>query len=124
MEYEFDSSHERYIEARASGRITKADIIVAASELMKHPDFLSKQTLWIFFDFSLGIDIDGLKEVTEVFRLYRPKQADFVNKQAIVVPSHMYEAVVNLSITIANGLPFEFHSFTDKDTAVDFLCSE
>lgn len=124
MKYEFDSSNERYIEVGTSGLISKADLIAATSELMKHPDFSHKHSLWVFFDFTLGIDIDELKEVAGTFRLYRPKQADFVNKQAIVLPSHMYKAIVNLSFTITSGLPFEFHSFTDKSKAIAFLCSE
>lgn len=124
MKHEFDSSHEKYIEVTVSSIITQTDIIHAVFELMEHPDYLHKHSLWIFSNFSLGININGLEGIADTFRHYKPKKTAFANKSALVASGHTYKAIINLFITIATGLPFEFQAFTDKDRAVDFLCSE
>ncbi len=124
MEYGFDASHEKYIEATASGVIRPTDLIAAVSELMQHPDYSHKHSLWVFSNFSLGIDTDGLKEVVNAFRSYKPKTTEFANKSALVVSAPTYKAIIDIFVTIASGLPFEYRSFTDKKKAIAFLCSE
>ena len=124
MKHEFDSSHEKYIEITVSSFITQTGIIHAVFGLREHPDYLHKHSLWIFSNFSLGININELKGIADIFRHYKPKKTAFANKSALVVSGQTYKSLLNLFATIATDMPFEFQAFTDKDKAIDFLCSE
>jgi len=123
MEYELDASHNKYIKVTVSGIIEKVSLIAAISELMQHSEYLSKHTLWDLSNSTVGLTIGDLKEIAGVLRLFKPKEKNFANKSAIVVPGQMHKAMVDLFITMANRLPFKYKAFNDNEEAIAFLKS-
>ncbi len=123
MEHDLNASPKQYIEITVSGRVYKEGLISAISELMNHPDYTQKHTLWNFYEFSVGLSIGDLKEITGVLSLYKPEDKNFANKSAIVVPGEMHKAMVDLFIAMSKFLPFKYKVFKDKEKAKDFLQS-
>ena len=121
MNHQIDASHEDYIKVAVDGRITKDIMIAAISELMHHPDYISKHSLWDLSGGSLGLSIGDLKEIVGILKLYKPKEKSFANKSAIVVPGAMHKAVVNIFISMSKTLPFKYTVFEHINDAQAFL---
>ncbi len=124
MEYALDASHEKYIAMIVTGVVEKESLIIAMSELLQHPEFLTKHSLWDLSNAELGLTIGDLKEITGILKLYKPKEEVFASRSAIVVPGQMHKAMVNLFITMTKRLPFKYNAFNDRYEAETFLCSE
>ncbi len=124
MEYKLDTSHEKYIEVTVSGVIKKLSIIAAISELMQHPEYSDKHTLWDMSEALVGLGIGDLKEIAQVLRQFKPQKKNFANKSAIVVPNQTHKAIVDIFITMATHLPFKYRAFNDKEKAKFFLCAQ
>lgn len=124
MEYKLDASHKQYITVKTTGVITKSMLIAAISELMNHPEYPQKHTLWNFSESSTGLTIGDLKEIASILSLYKPKDKNFANKSAIVVPGQMHSAMADLFITMAKLLPFDYKAFRDIQKAKAFLESK
>ncbi len=124
MAYALDASHEKYIKITVSGIIEKVSFVAAISELMQHSEYLYKHSLWDLSDSTMGLTIGDLKEIAGVLSLYKPKEKDFANKSAIVVPGQMHKAMADLFINMATRLPFKYCAFNDTNKAAVFLCSE
>ena len=122
-DYQFDSSHEKYIKITVSGILTKEEIIATMTELMQHPEYSYKHSLWAFSKFSMGLSIENLKEIADIVRDYKPKGINPALKSAIVVPGKVYKEIAVLFIKAATEQPFNYQAFTDKDAAISFLCS-
>ncbi|MCP3873986.1 MAG: hypothetical protein GY699_12620 [Desulfobacteraceae bacterium] len=123
MEYDLNTSIEKYIEVTVSGLVDKTGLIAAISELMNHPDYTQKNTLWNFYESSIDLNIGDLKEISEVLSFYKPEDKKFANKSAIVVPGEMHKAMVDLFISMSKFLPFKYKAFRDKEKAKAFLQS-
>lgn len=121
MEYHLDTSHDRYIKVTVSGVITKSMLITAISELMGHPDYIHKHSLWNLSESSVGLTISDLKEIVGVLSLYKPEDNNFANKSAIVVPGEMHKAIVDLFIKMSKWLPFKYKAFYNVEEAEAFL---
>ena len=123
MTYSLDASHDRFIRVNVSGEITKAKLVNAMSELMSHPQYTDKHSLWDLSNARLGLTIGDLKEITAILRLYRPEKDDFANHAAILVPGEMHRAVADLFIAMTKMLPFEYSAFNEINDAIAFLSS-
>lgn len=121
MGHYIDSSREDYIKITVEGVITKDIMITAISELMHHKDYITKHSLWDLSGGSLGLSIGDLREIVGILNLYKPKERSFANKSAIVVPSEMHKAVVNIFISMSKMLPFKYMVFERIDNAKAFL---
>ena len=124
MNYDLDASHEKYIKISISGIVDKSSLVAAISELMQHSDYIQKHSFWDFYEATMGLTIGDLKEIAGVLKLYKPKEKEFANKSAIIVPGEMHKAMVDLFITMTKLLPFEYKVFNDLERAEAFLCSE
>ena len=122
MEYELDTSHETYIKISVSGVVDKVNLIAAISELVMHPDYEKKYSLWDFSRGKMGLSIGDLKEVVGILRLYKIKSKNFANKSAILVPGMLNKAIADVFTTMSKFLPFEYKVFTEFDKAEAFLC--
>lgn len=121
MDYELDNSHPLYIEMTVTGIVHKAGMIAALSELLRHPEYISKHTLWDFTGASMGLSIGDLKEIAGVLRLYKPGTKNFHSRSALLVPSMMELSMVKLYISISKLLPFDYKAFSDREEALAFL---
>ncbi len=124
MVYDLDASHEKYIKVTVSGVVDKASLIAAMSELMQHSDYIQKHSFWNFHEAIIGLSIVDLKKIADVLRLYKPKEKEFANKSAIVVPGEMHKVMVDLFIEMTKLLPFKYKVFYNMEKAEAFLCSE
>ncbi len=123
MEFTLDASHEKYIKTTVSGMVTKPYLISAISQLMQHPEYIDKHSLWDFSEANMGISIEDLQEIVGILRLYKPKQKNFANKSALLVPGQMNNAMVNLFVTMSKLLPIKYRVFKDWNKAEEYLCS-
>ena len=124
MAHQIDASHSTYIQVTVRGRIGKDVLIAAMSELMQHPEYTIKHSLWDLSGGSLGLSISDLREIVDMLRLYKPKEKSFANKSAIVVPGEMHKAVVNIFISMSKMLPFEYTVFQNAGDAKTFLLQQ
>ncbi len=123
MNFELDSSHDKYIIVTVSGIVDKASLISAISQLMQHPEYVNKHSFWDLTQTSMGLSIGDLSELVGVLRLYKPEQKEFANKSALLISGEMNQAMVNVFVTMAKVLPFRYRIFSDSDKAKSFLCS-
>ncbi|MFO7883247.1 MAG: hypothetical protein R6U68_00355 [Desulfobacteraceae bacterium] len=70
METELDLSHPEYIKVMISGLIVKPELISLMGEILQHPQYQEKHTLWDFRQASLGLSIGDLKELVGIMKLY------------------------------------------------------
>ncbi len=123
MDFTLDTSHEKYIKIKVSGMVTKSYFISAVSQLVQHPEYIDKHSFWDFTEASMGISIEDLHEIVGILRLYKPKQKNFANRSALLVPGQMNHAMVNVFATMTKLLPFKYKVFKDWDKAEAYLCS-
>lgn len=121
MEYRLDDSHPVYIRMTVTGLVDKPYLIAAMSHLVQHPDYPARHSLWDFTGAAMGISIGDLNEIAGVLRLYKPRQENFADKSALVVPDRLHQSMVDLFISMTRFLPFRYRAFKDIDAAVRFL---
>ena len=91
-------------------------------ELINHPDYSKKNSLWDLTQALQGnIAMSDIKEIIGFLRLYRPKGKSFSNKGAFLVSSNVNKALINIYITLSKMLPFKYRVFTEQIEAEHFL---
>lgn len=121
MAYILDDSHPVYIRMTVTDVVDKPGLIAAMSELVNHPDYPVKHSLWDFTRAALGISLGDLREIVGVLRLYKPRQENFANRSALLVPDTMHIAMVDVFISMTKFLPFNYKAFRTVEAAVAFL---
>ncbi|MBA3011970.1 MAG: hypothetical protein KKF12_05400 [Proteobacteria bacterium] len=123
MEFELDSSHEKYIKITITGLIVKPELISVMAQLLQHPEYLDKHTLWDLREANMGLSIGDLKEIIGVLRLYKPQKKDFANKTALFVPGKFNSAMAEMFVAMSKLLPIKYRVFNDLKQAESYLCS-
>ena len=122
MDYTLDHTHQDYIRMTVSGFMNKHDLLEAMKELITHPDYSTKHTLWDMTDVDRGtIGMADVKEIIGFLRLYKPKEKNFANKSVFFVSNDMNKAFIDLFITMSKMLPFKYKVYTSEDEAVAYL---
>ncbi len=122
MDYKLDDSHQQYIIIEVTGTLEKVTLLKTMGQLINHPDYSRKHSLWDLRQASQGnLDILDIKEIVGFLRLYRPKDESFANKGAFLVSSDVNKALINIYITLSRLLPFKYQVFTQESEAVGFL---
>ena len=124
MEFQLDNSHDVYIQMITSAVVDKAGLIAAMSELVRHPDYHKKHSLWDFRQATLGLSIGDLGEIVGVLRLYKTREKNFANKSALVVPGVMDMSMARVFISLSKLLPFDYKVFKDIEEARTFLTTD
>jgi len=121
MNHTLDDSHPAFIEIIVTGLVEKSSLIAAMSDLLNHPDYTQKHTLWDFRKASMGLSMEDLEEIAGVLKLFKPSNKDFSGRSALLVPSMMELSMAKVYISISRVLPFEYNAFKDKKEALAFL---
>jgi hypothetical protein len=124
MGYTIDRSHPAYIKVTVTGVVDKETLLTAAKEILQHPEYIIKHTMWHFTEATPGLDIADLKEIVGIISLYKPEVKDFANKSALVLPGRLFRAMGDIFVTMAKLVPVKYMAFNDVEAAEDFLCSE
>lgn len=124
MEHTLDNSHSVYIQMNTSGVVSKSDLLAAISELMNHPDYQDKHSLWDFTHSSMGLSIGDLTEIAGVLGLFKSRKKKFANKSALVVPNLMELSMAKIFVSISKLLPFTYKVFKVKEDAMAFLVND
>ena len=123
MDFELDSPHEKYIKITITELIVKPELISVMAQILQHPDYLDKQTLWDLREANMGLSIWDLKEIVGVLRLYKPPKKDFANKAALFVPGKFNSAMAEMFVAMSKLLPIKYRVFNDLKQAESYLCS-
>lgn len=121
MNYTLDNSHPAYIQINTQGLVEIKSFMPALSELLSHPEYPSKHTIWNFSQSQIGLSIGDMKEIAGVLRLYKPTEKNFANKSALVVPDNMARAMAGFYISISRLLPFDYRIFKGLEDARAFV---
>lgn len=121
MEYLIESHLKNCLKINITGQMDKQTILAAMDELIHHPDFYEKHSLWDLTTAQMALSLQDLKEIAGVMKLFKPEKPDFANKSAFLVSGRMNLAMANIFITLATLLPFEYKAFSDLEKARDYL---
>jgi hypothetical protein len=123
MKYTIDASDEKYIRVTGTGVLDRNSLMSAMSELMRHPEYAQKHSLWDFSGVSFGITLQDLEGIVGFLSLFQPLDKNFANRSALVVPGKMYQAMAEMFVSMTQNLIFEYKVFQDKRDALGFLKS-
>ena len=121
MEYMIDISIDNYFKIAITGVVKKSDLNPVLSEIIMHPDYAKKHTLWDYSSASLDLNIEDITELSGILRLIRPKTENFANKSVIVVPGELDKAKVDFFISMTKSGPLKFKVFRDTKSAERYL---
>ena len=100
--------HDEYLEVVFDGLLEKKTVLSSLNQLLNHPEYYSKHSLWNMTGSRLGFSISDFKEIIGVMRLFSPKEKEFSNRSVLLVSGHMNQSMAGLFIDMAGALPFEF----------------
>ncbi len=123
MDAVLDSSHARYIKITISGVLVKPELIAVMAQILQHPEYLDKHTLWDLTEASMGLAIADLMEIVGVLRLYKPARKDFADKAALLISGKFNSAMAEIFVTMSKVLPVKYRIFNDWDKAEAYVCS-
>lgn len=66
MEYRLDDSHPVYIRMTVTGIADRPGLLSALSELLHHPAYTDKHSLWDFSRADMGVSIRDLSEIAGI----------------------------------------------------------
>lgn len=109
--------HDHYLEIVFDGILVKQTILESLNQLLNHPEYYEKHSLWNMSASRLGFSIGDAKEIIGVMHLFKPKQKHFANKSVLLVSGPMGLSMVRMFTEMAQDLPFEFSVFSDHSQA-------
>ena len=124
MTHSIDNQHTAYQLVTLTGTLTKESIMCAVNDLMKHPDYYTKHSLWDFTAASSGFSIEDLYDFVSMMRLFIPQESNFANKSALVVSGQLNRSLADMYVEISGALPFEYKVYADINAAQNFLTME
>ncbi len=116
-----DTSIDSFFKIVVTGIVNKADLNPVLSEIITHPDYAKKNTLWDYSSAHLDLNIEDITELSGILRLIKPKTENFANKSVIVVPGEMDKAKVDFFISTTKLGPLKFKVFQDTKSAESYL---
>jgi hypothetical protein len=122
MDAVIDSSHDRYMKITISGVLVKPELIAVMAQILQHPEYPDKHTLWDLTRASMGLSIADLKEIVGVMRLYRPARKDFADRAALIIPGKFNTAMAEVFVAMSKVLPIKYRVFNDRDKAEAYVC--
>ena len=97
------------------------EIWEAVGKLIKMPEYLDKNTIWLFSDKPLHIDFSDLYKLKDFIAEHYPQGDKYHNKTAIVAKMGLHLGLAESFAKIANDLPFEIRVFSDLQSAEDWI---
>ncbi len=109
--------HDHYLEIVFDGVLVKQTVLSSLNQLVNHPEYYEKHSLWNLSDIRVGFSMSDIKEIIGVMRLFTPKQADFANRSAFLVSGQVNISLAEIVVEMARTLPFDFKVFSDSSSA-------
>ena len=122
-EIDLDWSHKKYIAITISGLLVKSELLPVMAEILQHPDYLIKHTLWDLRQTDSGLSMGDLKEIAGVMKLYKPRTPNFADRSALLVPGRMNSAMAEVFVAMTKLLPVKYRVFRDQAEAEAYLLS-
>lgn len=113
--------HGCILEITIEGELTKHLFFMALGELLNHPDYYDRHSLWNLLKAKVAISFRDMKEVAYLMRMYTPERGVVSRKSAIVVSGALNVSIAKMFIEMFNYLPFEYRTFEDYSEAITFL---
>ncbi len=113
--------HDHYLEVVFDGVLVKHTVLSSINQLLNHPEYYEKHSLWNMTDSRVGFSMTDIKEIIGVMRLFSPKKADFANRSALLVAGQVNVSLAEIVIEMARSLPFDFKVFSDPSRAKKHL---
>ena len=120
-EYFIKKKPGRFLDITIKGDLTKPLFFKAMHELINHPDYFEKSTIWNLLDAKMRLSFEDLREITYILRKYKLQQKVNEKKLAVVASGEFNIYIIKFSIELLSFLPFEFRIFDDYDEAIIFL---
>ena len=121
MGHTLNADNSTYIRMTVQGLLDKAAAMAAMDELLAHPEYPVKHTLWDLRAARMGLSIQDLREIAGILKLYTPPSKDFANKAAFVINNRMELAMANIFISLSAFLPFKYKAFPKIEPAETYL---
>ncbi len=121
MPYSIKNHHQNYLEIVVKGLFDKKSALAAMNELLNHPEYYDKNSLWNFSSAQVGLSLMDLKEIAGVMKLFIPKQKQFADKVALFVSGRVHLGIANIFVTLSTLLPFKYKAFSDIKKAKAYL---
>lgn len=121
MEYAINDTPDNFFRITVSGKVTKDELMPAMSEIITHPDYARKHTLWDYSSANLGLNMDDIHELSGILKLLKPGTEDFADRSVIVVKGEMVRQQVEMFVSMAGSGPLTFRVFTDLSAAEAYL---
>lgn len=115
------TTHDHYLEVVCDGLLIKHTVLSSLNQLLNHPEYYEKHSLWDLSAIRVGCSMSDVKEIIGVMRLFSPKQADFANRSAWLVSGQINLSLAEMIIEMAKTLPFDFKIFSDSSRAREHL---
>ncbi len=109
--------HDHYLEVVFDGVLAKHTVLSSLNQLLNHPEYYEKHSLWNMSESKSGVSMNDFKEIVGVMRLFSPKQIDFANKSALLVSGQVNTSLAEMFTEMARTLPFDFKVFSDSSSA-------
>lgn len=119
-------SGNEIIEVYLHGKVSQQDLLDAQKDLMVHPDYSHKNSLWIFDKlFECGFTSEDFAELLNRIKLFYPFGAT-KKKAALLAARGIHFGMLQLYCEDADqaDLPFKFRAFMNYTEAVDWLTVE
>ena len=122
-EIDLDWSHKNYLKITISGLLVKSELMAVMAEILQHPDYVKKHTFWDLRQTGMGLSMGDLKEIVGVLKLYKPRNPNFADRAALLVPGRMNSAIAEVFVAMTKLLPIKYRVFRDQDEAKAYLLS-
>ncbi len=123
MGYLLNPDHTDYIEIIVHGLLDRKTAVAALDEVLSHPQYPVKHTLWNLTLSQNGLSVKDLMEIAGILKQFTPPAKHFANKSALLVKNRMEIAMVNLIGSAAAFLPVRYKTFLNFDKARAYLTS-
>ena len=97
------------------------EILEALARLLKMPEYLQKNVIWIFGDGPIKIGYDDLYRLNDFLKENFPEKARPNKKAALVVPSGLGRALATEYTNMVKSIPVEFETFHDLNSAEKWI---
>lgn len=121
MTHTLDEKHNSYIIMKVIGVLDRESALSVIKEILNHPDYPIKHTLWDLTSVQMRLSVDDFREISGILKLYKPPDDDFANRSAFLVKNRLELAMANVFIAITAFLPFQYKAFLDIENAISYL---
>ncbi len=122
MGYILDSEI-KYLKIVVDSQLDKQTVLAALNELIEHPEYSVKHTLWDLRRADNSLSMVDLKEIAGIMKLFKPRNQPFANKAVLLVSGKLNIAMANLFVGLTIPLLFEYKAFHDHEKAKIYLNS-